>query len=143
MGRLTLAQADAIIDAALARARESGMKPLMVVVVDDAGNLKAARREDGAGGALRPQVALGKAFGAIGMGQSSRRLGEGALERPHFMSAVVGASGGRVIPVAGGVPFADADGDTIGAIGVSGDTSDNDELAAIAGIEAAGLTPLP
>lgn len=142
MARLTLAQATEVIDATLAKGHELGMKPLTVVVLDDAGNLKAAKREDGAGGALRPQIALGKAFGAVGMSQTSRRLGETAQARPHFINALVGASGGRIIPVAGGVAFAGQDGEMLGAVGVSGDTSDNDELAALGGIGAAGLQPI-
>ena len=115
------------------------MNPLTVAVVDDGGHLKAFKREDGPGAALRPQVATGKAAGAVGMGRSSRQLGAMAAERPHFVNALVGAAQGRLIPVPGGVLIKDGD-EIVGAVGISGDTSDNDELAAVAGIEAAGLS---
>lgn len=138
MAGLTLDQADTIVRQALARGREMGLKPLTVAVVDDGGNLKAFAREDGPGAALRPQIATGKAFGAVGMGISSRALNERVLERPHFGVALVGASNGRLVPVPGGVLIKNGD-EVVGAVGISGDTSDNDEEAAVAGIEAAGL----
>lgn len=138
MAGLTLDQADTVVRQALARGREMGLKPLTVAVVDDGGNLKAFAREDGPGAALRPQIATGKAFGAVGMGISSRALNERVLERPHFGVALVGASNGRLVPVPGGVLIKNGD-EVIGAVGISGDTSDNDEEAAVAGIEAAGL----
>lgn len=139
MSTLTLEQAAKIVDAALAKARELGLKPLTVAVLDDGGNLKMFKREDGPGAALRPHIAIGKAWGAVGMGVPSRVLEQRALERPYFVNALVGASKGRVIPVAGGVLIRDTDGIVIGSVGVSGDTSDNDEACAVAGIEAAGL----
>ena len=139
MTRLTLEQASAIVEATLAKGAEMALNPLTVAVLDDGGSLKAFKRQDGPGAALRPQVATGKAFGAVGMGRSSRMLDTMAKERPHFMNALVGASQGRVVPVPGGVLIKDSGGDIIGAVGVSGDTSDNDEAAAVAGIEAAGL----
>ena len=139
MAKLTLDQADAIVRGSLAKGRETGLNPLTVAVVDDGGNLKAFAREDGPGAALRPQIAAGKAFGAVGMGLSSRALGERVLERPHFGVALVGASEGRLVPVPGGVLVRDGD-EIVGAVGISGATSDNDEAAAVAGIEAAGLT---
>lgn len=138
MARLTLEQAAMIVDVTLAKGREMGLNPLTVAVVDDGGHLKAFKREDGPGAALRPQVATGKAVGAVGMGRSSRQLGAMAEERPHFLAALVGASQGRLIPVPGGVLVKDGD-EIVGAVGVSGDTSDNDEAVAVAGIEAAGL----
>ena len=138
MARLTLEQAATIVDVTLAKGREMGLNPLTVAVVDDGGNLKAFKREDGPGAALRPQVATGKAVGAVGMGRSSRRLGAMAAERPHFVNALAAAAGGRLIPVPGGVLIEDGD-EIVGAVGVSGDTSDNDETVAVAGIEAAGL----
>lgn len=138
MAKLTLDQADTIVRQALAKGHEMKLNPLTVAVVDDGGNLKAFAREDGPGAALRPQVATGKAFGAVGMGMSTRALNERVLERPHFGVALVGASDGRFVPVPGGVLVKDGD-EVIGAVGVSGDTSDNDEAAAVAGIEAAGL----
>ena len=139
MARLTLEQAATIVDVTLAKGREMGLNPLTVSVVDDGGNLKAFKREDGPGAALRPQVATGKAVGAVGMGRSSRQLGAMAQERPHFIGALAAAAGGRLIPVPGGVLIQDGD-EIVGAVGVSGDTSDNDEAAAVAGIEAAGLS---
>ena len=138
MAKLTLDQADTIVRQSLAKGREMGLRPLTVAVVDDGGNLKAFAREDGPGAALRPQIATGKAFGAVGMGISSRALNERVLERPHFGVALVGASQGRLVPVPGGVLIKDGD-EVVGAVGISGDTSDNDEAAAVAGIEAAGL----
>lgn len=138
MAKLTLDQADTIVRQSLAKGMEMGLRPLTVAVVDDGGNLKAFAREDGPGAALRPQIATGKAFGAVGMGISSRALNERVLERPHFGVALVGASQGRLVPVPGGVLIKDGD-EVVGAVGISGDTSDNDEAAAVAGIEAAGL----
>jgi uncharacterized protein GlcG (DUF336 family) len=140
MAKLTLDQAMTIVQKTLEKGTELGLNPLTIAVVDDGGNLKAFARADGPGGALRPQIATGKAFGAVGMGISSRAIAERAVERPHFGVALVGASEGRLVPVPGGVLIKDG-GEIIGAIGVSGDSSDNDEAAAAAGIEAAGLTP--
>ncbi len=138
MAKLTLDQAQTIVRKTLGMGNEMGLNPLTVAVVDDGGNLKAFAREDGPGAALRPQIATGKAFGAVGMGMSSRALGNLSMDRPHFGVALVGASEGRLIPVPGGVLIKDGD-EVIGGIGVSGDTSDNDETVAVAGIEAAGL----
>jgi uncharacterized protein GlcG (DUF336 family) len=139
MAELTLDQAATIVDATLAKGAEMKLNPLTVSVVDSGGHLKAFKRQDGPGAALRPHVATGKAFGAVGMGRSSRMLGSMAQDRPHFINALIGVSDGRLVPVPGGVLIKNADGDIIGAVGVSGDTSDNDEAAAVAGIEAAGL----
>jgi uncharacterized protein GlcG (DUF336 family) len=139
MAELTLDQATVILDATLAKGAAMELNPLTVAVVDSGGSLKAFKRQDGPGAALRPQVATGKAFGAVGMGRSSRALAGMAQERPAFIKALVGVSDGRLVPVPGGVLIKNADGDIIGAVGVSGDTSDNDEAAAVAGIEAAGL----
>ena len=139
MAKLTLDQAQIIVEKALAKGKDMKLNPLTVAVVDDGGHLKAFARSDGPGAALRPQIATGKAFGAVGMGRSSRQLGAMFQERPHFGSALVSASEGRMIPVPGGVLIKNGD-EVVGAVGVSGDTSDNDEIAAVAGIEAAGLT---
>ncbi len=139
MAELTLYQATVILDTTLAKGAELELNPLTVAVVDSGGSLKAFKRQDGPGAALRPLVATGKAFGAVGMGRSSRALGAMAQDRPHFVNALVGVSDGRLVPVPGGVLIKNAEGDIIGAVGVSGDTSDNDEAAAVAGIEAAGL----
>jgi uncharacterized protein GlcG (DUF336 family) len=139
MAKLTLEQADKIIEVALATGRQMKMNPLTIAVVDDGGHMKAFKRQDGPGAALRPHVAYGKAFGAVGMGRSSRFLMQMAAERPNFVNALAAASGGQLIPVPGGVLIKEGSGDIIGAVGVSGDTSDNDEAAAKSGIEAAGL----
>lgn len=139
MAKLTLEAATIIIDAALAKSRALGLKPLCVAVLDDGAHLKAFKREDGPGAALRPHIAIGKAWGAVGMGLASRALEIRAKERPHLIEALVAASGGRLVPVAGGVLVRDGAGEIIGAVGVTGDTSDNDEACAVAGIEAAGL----
>ena len=116
------------------------MSPLCVVVLDAGGHLKAFAREDGVPN-RRFDVAYGKAYGAISIGVNSRALGEMAVERPHFVTGVTAAIGGALVPVAGGVIVVDDADRSIGAVGISGDTSDNDEAAAIAGIRAAGLTP--
>ncbi len=104
--------------------------------------MKAMKRQDGAG-PFRPQIALGKAWGAVGMGAPSRFIEKLAQERPYFVNSLAAASGGRLVPVAGGVLIRDADGVIMGSVGISGDTSDNDETCAIAGIKAANLTPEP
>ena len=134
---LTLDQARTIIGATLAHGRARGMAPLCVVVLDAGGHPTAFEREDGCAN-RRFDVAHGKAHGAISLGVGSRTLGKMAVERPHFVAGVTAAIGGSLVPVAGGV-LVIADGETVGAVGVSGDTSDHDEAAAIVGIEAAGL----
>ena len=135
---ITVAQANAIIAGVVAKASEAKMKPLTVAVVDAGGWLICFQRSDGAPN-LRPAIAIGKAAGAVGVGVSSRRLGEMAAERPHFVAAASAVAPQGLVPVAGGVIVVGEDGKTIGAVGVSGDTSDNDEIAALAGIAAAGL----
>ena len=139
MAKLTLENAQIIVAKTLEKGHEMGLNPLTVAVVDDGGSLKAFAREDGPGAALRPQIATGKAYGAVGMGISSRKIGDIVLDRPHFGVALAAASDGRLVPVPGGVIIKDGD-EIVGAVGVSGDTSDNDETAAVAGIQAAGLT---
>ena len=135
--KLTLEKATMIVDGALAKAREAKIRPLCVAVLDDGGNLKALKREDGAS-ILRPQIAIGKAWGAIGMGESSRSLGDRLKERPAFLAALSDMSGGKVVPVAGGVLILDGTA-VIGSAGASGGTADEDEACVIAGIQAAGL----
>jgi uncharacterized protein GlcG (DUF336 family) len=135
---LKLKAAQKIVKVTLETAHAKGMKPLVVAVVDSRGALVAFASEDGSP-LKRERVARGKADGAIALGVSSRRIGVMAAERPHFVQAVTHAIGGSLIPVPGGVLIRDAKGALLGAVGVSGDTSDNDELAAVAGIEAAGL----
>lgn len=135
---ISLEQARTIIAAARAKGRALDLKPLTVVVLDAGGHLVAMEREDNSGYG-RPQIASGKAAGALAMGTSSRALGDIAAERPQFMVALSAAWDGKVIPAAGGVLVRDGEGRLVGAVGVSGDLSDKDEEAAIAGIEAAGL----
>ena len=135
---LTLELARTIVSTARAHGREQGLKPLTVVVLDAGGHLVAMEREDGSGYG-RPQIAQGKAAGALAMGTSSRVLGDMAAERPQFMAALSAAWDGKLIPAAGGVLVRDEAGQVIGAVGVSGDLSDKDEEAALAGIAAAGL----
>jgi uncharacterized protein GlcG (DUF336 family) len=142
MARLTLTQGTAIVQAALAKARAMGLAPLAVAVLDDGGHLKAFAREDGAG-IMRPQIAIGKAWGALGMGFGSRTFARRAAENPAFFSALYAASEGRLLPAAGGVLVKDKAGDVVGAVGISGDTSDKDEACALTGIEAAGLVGDP
>ena len=139
MTRLTLAIANRIIEVAFARAAEMKLKPLGVAVLDAGGHLLAFQRQDGAS-FMRHEIAAGKAFGALATGKGSRALGKAAIDRPHFFAGLSGVSGGRIVPVAGGVLVRNADGEILGAVGVSGDTSDHDETCAVAGIEAAGLT---
>lgn len=139
MTELTLQAAQTILTKALAHGRAANLKPLAIVVLDAHGSLKAFGAEDGTS-LKRGDIAIGKASGAMAMGVGSRSLEKIAKDRPHFVAAashVVG--GGGLVPVAGGVLIKNAAGEIIGAVGVSGDTSDNDELAAMAGIEAAGF----
>ena len=139
---LPLTAAETIIDAAFAAGAGHGMLPLTVVVLDIGGHIVALKREDGSG-IMRADVACGKAWGALGMGISSRTIRDRMADRPAFQGALAAVSQGRFVPVPGGVLVRDADGAVIGAVGVSGDTSDKDEYCAIAGISAAGLTPDP
>jgi uncharacterized protein GlcG (DUF336 family) len=135
--KLTLENASTIADTTLAKARASKFRPMCVAVLDDGGCLKVLKREDGAS-ILRPQIAIGKAWGAIGMGESSRALGERLKERPSFLGALSTMSEGKVVPVAGGVLIMSGN-EIIGSVGVTGGTSDEDEACAIEGIQAAGL----
>lgn len=135
---ISLEKARTIISGARGRGRALGLKPLTVVVLDAGGHLVAMEREDGSGFG-RPDIAAGKASGALAMGTSSRELGNIAAERPQFMAALSVAWAGKVIPAAGGVLIRDSEGRLVGAVGVSGDLSDKDEEAAIAGIESAQL----
>ena len=139
---VTLAQASTIVDVALKTAREMNLASMTVAVLDAGGHLVAFKREDGSG-ILRYEIAYGKAWGALGMGFGSRTLFERAANTPQFFNALYAASGGRMVANPGGVLIRDADGDVIGAVGISGDTADNDEACAIAGIKAAGLTADP
>jgi uncharacterized protein GlcG (DUF336 family) len=138
VSRITLEQANQIITAALEKSAELGLKPLSVAVLDAGGHLIAFQRQDGAS-TLRPQIATAKASGALALGVSSRKIGEMAADRPTFVASLGPISPHGVVPAAGGVIVVDPDGLPIGAVGITGDTSDNDELCALAGITAAGL----
>jgi uncharacterized protein GlcG (DUF336 family) len=140
MSGLTLAQASTIIDAALKKGRDLNLAPLTVVVLDAGGHPVALKREDRSG-IMRVEIATGKAWGGLGMGFGSRELFERSSKQPMFITALAALSQGRLVPVPGGVIIRGAGGDIVGAVGISGDTSDNDEICAIAGIEAAGLKP--
>jgi uncharacterized protein GlcG (DUF336 family) len=135
---MKLDDAQKILAAALAAARQRNLKPLAVVVLDARGALRALAAEDGTS-LKRAEIAIGKAQGVLAMGVGSRRLAAMAAERPYFLAAATHAVGGQLVPVPGGVLIKDAAGGVVGAVGVSGDTSDNDEIAALAGIEAASL----
>ena len=134
---VTLAQASTIVDVALKKGRETNCAPLTVAVLDAGGHLVAFKREDKSG-ILRFDIAYGKAWGALGMGFGSRELAERAAKNPVFIGALTTIAQGRLVPVPGGVLIKDANGAVIGAVGISGDTSDKDEVCAVAGIEAAG-----
>ena len=139
--QLSLSQANAIIEGALAEAARLRLKPLTVAILDAGGHVLALQRQDGASN-LRPQIAIGKAAGALGLGVSSRQIGVMAAERPQFVDALasLGAMAGvGVVPAAGGVLIQREGGRIVGAVGVTGDTSDNDEICALAGLAAAGL----
>ena len=138
---LTLAQASTIVDAALKAGREHKFMPLSVAVLDAGGHLVAFKREDKSG-ILRFDIAYGKAWGALGMGFGSRELAERAGKNPLFFGVLATVSQGRLVPVPGGVLIKDQGGAVLGAVGISGDTSDKDEVCAVAGIEAAGLKPV-
>ena len=139
---ITLDQARQIAEASLAKGRDLGLKPLSVIILDSRGAITAALSEDGVS-QLRAKIAHGKANAAIGLGMGSRALMNRAEQQAYFIQAVNGAFGGDMVPVPGGVLIKDRAGTLLGAIGISGDTSDNDEAAAIAGIEAANLVAQP
>jgi uncharacterized protein GlcG (DUF336 family) len=142
MSSLTLAQASSIVDTALRTGRDAKFSPLSVVVLDAGGHLVAFKREDKSG-ILRFDIAFGKAWGALGMGFGSRTLAGRVSRSQMFFTALAAASDGRFVPVVGGVLVRDEAGDVVGAVGISGDSSDNDEKCAIAGITAAGLKADP
>ena len=141
MAELTLDVARRILDAALAKGIEKQLKPLVVTVLDVRGCVKVTAAQDGTS-LMRAEIAHGKAFGALAMGMGSRALYQRAQEQAYFIGAVNTLAQGRMVPVPGGVLIQDG-GTLLGAVGISGDTSDNDEACAIAGIEAAGLKANP
>jgi len=135
---ITLAQATIIIEAALGKGRELALKPLSVVVLDNRASLVAAMSEDGVS-QMRARIAHGKANAAIALGLGTRALMNRAEQQAYFIQAINGLAGGDMVPVPGGALIRDDAGQLLGAIGISGDTSDNDEAAALAGIATAGL----
>ncbi|MBT6277749.1 MAG: heme-binding protein [Chromatiales bacterium] len=141
---VSLEQARVMVRETLATGRLENMMPLTVVVLDSGGHMVALEREDGSG-IMRVEIASGKAWGALGFGEASRTMRDRLADRPSFVAGLAAASGGRFVPVPGGVLIraGDAAGPIIGAIGVSGDTSDRDEYCAIAGVKAAALLPEP
>jgi uncharacterized protein GlcG (DUF336 family) len=140
MKSLTLDAASLIVDKSLEKGRELKFAPLTVVVLDAGGHLVALKREDGSS-LLRPEIATGKAWGVLGMGFGGRDLAQRAAKMPAFFNALAVMSGGRMVPVPGGVIIRSASGEILGSVGISGDTSDNDETCAVHGIKAAGLVP--
>jgi len=140
MQSLTLEAADLIANKSLEKGRSFGFAPLTVVILDAGGQIKVIKREDGSS-LLRSDIAMGKAWGVLGMGFGGRELARRAAKMPAFFNALSDLSGGRMVPVPGGVLIRSASGEIVGSIGISGDTSDNDETCAVFGIKAAGLTP--
>ena len=142
MPDLTLTQAQTIVAAALAEARRLSLKPMVVAVLDARGAYKALAAEDGTS-LKRAEIAHGKAHGALSLGMGSRAIAKRAAEQAYFVAAVTHVAGGALIPVPGGILIRDAAGALLGAVGLSGDTSDNDEAAGVAGISAAELMADP
>lgn len=138
MTSLTLAQANQIIAAALEKSRESGFLPMGIAVLDQSGDVKAFAREDGAS-MFRFEIARAKAWGAVGMGVSSRALAQRAKDNPNFFVSLAATSGGKFLPQPGAVLIKDSQGNVLGAVGASGGTGDEDEQICIAGVAAAGL----
>jgi len=140
MSNVTLAQASIIVDKALEKGRDSKLQPLTVVVLDAGGHMVAMKREDRSG-ILRTEIAIGNAWGTLGMGFGGREFARRAAAGGVFLQALMAASDGRVVPAPGGVLIRNGGGDIIGSVGISGDTSDKDEACAVAGVAAAGLKP--
>jgi uncharacterized protein GlcG (DUF336 family) len=136
---MTLDTARAIIAGARAHGGSAGFQPLTVVVLDAGGHVVAVEREDGSS-MKRFEIGFGKAHGALSLGMGSRSIMGRAEQQPFFIAAVTAAVGGALVPVPGGVLVRDSEGVLLGAVGVTGDSSDHDEAAAVAGIESAGLT---
>ncbi len=139
MHKLTLAQANQILSGAFAKAKEKGYKPMGIAVLDEAGHVKSAQRQDGAS-MFRIDIATGKAWGAVGMGESSRVLMERAKDNPNFFTTLADTAKGKFLPQTGAVLIKDKEGNILGAAGASGGTGDEDEEICIAGIASAGLT---
>jgi uncharacterized protein GlcG (DUF336 family) len=139
MTDITLAQALRIIDAALSEARKLNLQPMTVAVLDRGGHLTALKREDNSGN-MRAEIAVAKARGALGLGQSTRVMSERVGHLPHFFAAIAALTDGNVIPVPGGVLIRDTEMRVRGAIGISGDTADNDETCALVALAAVSLS---
>ncbi len=139
MAKLTLKQANTIIEQAIAKAHEMKIKPLTVVVLDDSGNIVAVQRDDNAS-MFRFDVALGKTWGAVAMSCSSRALGKRAKDNPNFFLTLAATAKGKFLPQTGAVVIKNAQGEILGAAGASGGTGDEDEACCAYGVEKAGLT---
>ena len=139
MAEISSNKAKRIINQALAKGKELGLQPLSVIILDAGGHCKAFERQDGAA-AGRFAIADGKANAAIMMGMPTSKLMARAEQQAYFVDSLNGVFNGRIVPVSGGVLVKDKRGNVIGSVGVTGDTSENDAIAAVAGIEAAGLT---
>jgi uncharacterized protein GlcG (DUF336 family) len=137
MSHLTLAQANQIIETALATARQRGHRPMGIVVLDEAGQVRAVQREDGAS-EFRVAIATGKAWAAVSMGASSRTLLERARDNPIFYGALPATAQGKFLAQTGAV-LIKRGGEILGSVGASGGTGDEDEAICMAGVEAAGL----
>lgn len=142
MTEISLKRAQRIIRTTLAKGEELSLKPLTAIVLDAGGNIKAFERGDGASPG-RFQIAYGKAYGSVMLGIGGTAQMARSDQQPYFLTAVNGAFDGRLIPVPGGILIRDKKGAVIGALGVTGDTSAQDVIAGLAGIEAVGLTGEP
>jgi uncharacterized protein GlcG (DUF336 family) len=140
MQSLNLLKANLIADKSLEKGRELSLAPLTVAVLDAGGHLKVLKREDGSS-LLRPEIAMGKAWGVLGMGFGGRELARRAAKMPVFFNALSDLCEGKMVPVPGGVIIRDVSGEILGSVGISGDTSEKDEICAVHGIQAAGFTP--
>ena len=138
MNGITLAQAEAVINAALAAGIERKTRPLGIVVTDAGGHVKAFKKQDGASN-LRLEMAVGKTCASLALGRASSLVRQRAEERPIFMAYLIRATYGKIFPEGGAVLIRSKDGEVIGAVGVTGDTQETDEELAIVGVAAAGL----
>jgi uncharacterized protein GlcG (DUF336 family) len=138
MSSITLSQANALIAAALSHSRQAGYKPMGIAVLDASGHLKAFASEDGAS-MFRFDIARAKAWGAVGMGVSSRTLALRAKDNPNFFVSLAATADGKFLPQTGAVVIRDAAGNLLGAVGASGGTGDEDEAICIAGVQSIGL----
>ena len=139
---LSLNVANNIIDSAIESGREKNLLPLTIVILDSGGKIIVSKSEDGSSN-MRFEIAYGKAWGALGLGISSRLIADKMSSRPNFLNALAAVSKGKFIPVPGGVLIEDAEGFTIGAVGISGDASEKDEYCAINAVKKSGLFPEP